>query len=394
MITIKSAQRGFTLLEILIASTLTLVIVAIAMQFAAIMSLEARNVEQQGDLAVRASITASFLQAATDGIGYGWTVRQMAGTSSSDTDAPGVANCAVPQVCPETTTLPFQICEPTTVGAQTCAAQTAPTTTADAFRFFAPRDGVVQAVRILDRKATTLPSNCTLATRTTLDVQGVNASVWNVGDLVLVAKEGHVSVFSVDATFPAGTDALVTRSLTLNLGSPGNLSGDDGGSSVSCNASASLKGAGVYRLRLAVLRLNEASQEVEYATLVNTGERFAFQPVLADIDDFQVRLDLVRFAVAGGAITGASVCGSDTEAILSAPRGIPDCANARLNSRVLDGDVVRLIGVRLGIILRSRGGIGVARDVTGLFDRTAKIGTDRRLRRTVTLFVGLPNALL
>ena len=147
----RRGERAFTLLEILIASTLTLVIVALAMEFAATMSFEARKLEQQGDLAGRASIASSFLQSTTDSIGYGWNVRQAVGNTGKDTDTFGHANCAVPAVCPATTTLPFQICEPTTVGPSTCNPHTAPASTADALRFFAPRDGVIEAVRIVDR---------------------------------------------------------------------------------------------------------------------------------------------------------------------------------------------------------------------------------------------------
>jgi type II secretory pathway pseudopilin PulG len=390
----RARRQAFTLLEVLIASTLTLVIVALALEFAATMSLQARKVEQQGDLAARASIASSFLQSATDSIGYGWNVRQVVGTTSNDTDSFGLANCAVPAVCPATTTLPFQICDPATVGANVCAAQAAPTTSADALRFFLPRDGVIEAVRIVDRNGTTLPSNCTVATSTTFDVKGINATGWTAGDIVLVANFNHVSIFRVNSDFAAGTDPAATRQLTLNLGDPANIAGDDGGAGGSCDAAASLKGAGVYRLRLAALRLNQSTSTLEYGDVVTATGTLTFAPILADVDDFQVRLDLIRYVVASGSITTSSFCFSDTETVLSSAGGIASCDGMRLNSQASNGDVVRLVGLRVGLILRSRGGVDVNKPFTGLFDRTATIGTDRRLRRTITLFAGLPNALL
>ena len=385
---------GFTLLEVLIASTLTLVIVALALEFAATMSLQTRKVEQQGDLAARASVASSFLQSATDSIGYGWNVRQVVANTANDTDSFGLANCAVPSVCPATTTLPFQICDPSTVGANTCAPPTSPSTTADALRFFLPRDGVVEAVRILDRNGTTLPGNCTIATSTTFDVKGINASAWSAGDLVLVANYGHVSIFTVNAAFAAGTDPTVTRQLTLNVGNPGDMANDDGGATATCDASASLKGAGIYRLRLAALKLNPTTSTLDYGDLVSKNGTFSFTPILADVDDFQVRLDLIHYTVASGLITASSICFSDTETVLSTAGTIASCGGVRLNSAPSNGDIVRLVGLRIGLILHSRGGVDVSKSYTGLFDRTATIGTDRRLRRTITLFAGLPNALL
>ena len=65
-----------------------------------------------------------------------------------------------------------------------------------------------------------------------------------------------------------------------------------------------------------------------------------------------------------------------------------------MNSLPSNGDIVRLVGLRIGLLLHSRWGVDVNKSYTGLFDRTATIGTDRRLRRTITLFAGLPNALL
>jgi Tfp pilus assembly protein PilV len=390
----RRTAGGFTLLEVLIASTLTLVIVALALEFAATMSLQARKVEQQGDLAARASVASSFLQSATDSIGYGWNVRQTVGNTANDTDAFGLANCSVPSVCPTTTTLPFQICDPATVGANTCAAQTAPSTTADALRFFLPRDGVIDAVRIVDRNGTALPSNCTISTSTTFDVKGINANAWSAGDIVLVDNYGHVSIFSVNAAFAAGTDPNATRQLTLSVGTPGNIANDDGGATASCDASASLKGAGVYRLRLAALKLNTTTSTLEYADLVSTNGAFSFTPILADVDDFQARLDLIHYTVAAGVITTSSICFSDTESILSTAGTVASCGGVRLNSLPSNGDIVRLVGLRIGLLLHSRGGVDVNKSYTGLFDRTATIGTDRRLRRTITLFAGLPNALL
>lgn len=385
---------GFTLLEVLIASTLTLVIVALALDFAATMSLQARKVEQQGDLAARASIASSFLQSTTDSIGYGWNVRQVVANTTNDTDSFGLANCAVSAVCPTKTTLPFQLCNPATVGASTCEAPTATSTTADALRFFLPRDGVIEAVRIVDRNGSPLPNNCTIATSTTFDVKGINASAWTAGDVVLVANPGHVSIFTVNAAFAAGSDPTVTRRLTLNVGVASDMANDDGGATTACDASASLKGAGVYRVRLAALKQNPTTSTLDYAELVNTGGTFSFTPILADVDDFQVRLDLIRYAVANGAMTTPFICFSDTETVLSTAGAIANCGGARLNSVPANGDVVRLVGLRIGLVLRSRGGVDVSKPFTGLFDRTAQIGTDRRLRRAITLFAGLPNALL
>jgi hypothetical protein len=300
----------------------------------------------------------------------------------------------VPSVCPTATTLPLQICEPATIGQATCAPHSAPARTPDALRFFVPRDGIVEAVRIVDRTGASLPTDCTIASATTFDVRGVNASSWRAGDLALVARRGHVSIVSVAAAFPAGLDPSVTRRLTLLLGNPAALAGDDGGVSAPCSARTSLQGAGLYRLRLAAIRVHPPTRTLEYATLDNTADAFAFVPILDDVDDLQVRLDLIRYGVVGGVIDAAAACFADTEAALATASGIPSCGSVRLNALSRDGDIVRLIGLRIAVLLRSRGGVDVQRPVRGLFDRTDTLAVDGRLRRAVHVFVGLPNALL
>jgi prepilin-type N-terminal cleavage/methylation domain-containing protein len=385
-------RAAFTLIEVMIASAITLVIVAIAMQFAGNMSLEARRLEQQGDLAARMAIANSFLTTATDGIGYGWDVQH--DFSGKKSGSFGTANCPITAVCPAATALPFQVCAPGTAGAGACAAQTSPTNTGDALRFWVPRDGVIEAVRIVDRNATALPTDCNLgSTQVAFDVKGTNPTPWEAGDLVLVSNTGHVSIFSVHTAFAAGTDASVTRVLTL--ANVTGLADDDGGSTTACNATASLKRAGVFRIRLGVVRINQANRTLDFAELVNTGGTFAFQPVISDVDDFQVRLDLQQFTVDNSTklITGVTLCSADAETALTTNQ-IAGCSNNRMNALAAEGNIVRLAGLRLGLILRSRGSVDVPNTFRGLFDRTAVIGTDQRMRRTIFLFAGLPNALL
>jgi hypothetical protein len=258
---------------------------------------------------------------------------------------------------------------------------------------------VIEAVRISDRKTTGLPDDCggTVSSSTTFNVKGVTASDWATGDLGVSSNGKHVSVFTVGAAFAAGTDPTAARELTLALGTVANLALDDGGaaSSPACSAAASLKGAGIFRVRVGVLRLNQTSRTLEYGDLVNSGGTFAFNTVLSDIDDFQVRLDLVRHTVDATTklITGSSLCSADSHTALTAI-AISDCGSKPMNALANNGDIVRLAGLRLGLILRSRGSVDLTSTFTGLFDRTATIGTDRRMRRTVFLFAGLPNALL
>jgi hypothetical protein len=390
----RCSTGAFTLIEVLIASTLTLVTVTIALEFAARMLLHTRKLEQQADLAARASVVASFLPLATDGIGYGWSVRQRVGNTTKDTGSFGVGFCSVAEVCPTPTTLPLQFCEPSTVSNRVCAPPLASQSAPDALRFFSLRDGALQAVRIVQRRGSALPGTCALSSSTTFEVRGVNESSWTSGDVVLVAKDGHVSVLRVSAPFAPSDDATALRLLTLDLPRPDLLALDDGGAAGACNAEASLKDAAVFRVRLSVLRLQQATSTLEWGGLSNTNETFSWVPVLAEVDDFQVRLDLIQHTVKSGMLAGATPCFADSASVLSSAEPVAACNAARLNARSEDGDIVRLIGLRFGLLLRSVAGVESEKSFVGLFDRTSRVGSDRRLRRSIFVFSGLPHALL
>jgi type II secretory pathway pseudopilin PulG len=401
-----SRPRAFTLLEAMVAASVGLIILLGATNLATMMVRTTRIAGDNQALTTRAQLARGMLQPLLAGIGDGWPVDD-AFTSpfTSSTGAPGEAHCApATNLCTAASPRVF----PLTI---LDGGATGP----DALRAIVPRPGAIESVQIQKLAGgIALPTNCTnLPAVPAFDVKGVTSTAWNTGDLVIVSnpKTNRVSVAVVVADFGADTTTPApTRTLQLNLGPPADLAFDDGGRtppSSPCSAAASLQGAFVFPASVIDLRL--ASGAIELAESRTAAQVLdpPFVRALEGIDDLQIRLEIARFPRTGAA-GSASLCTSNGPGTLASQPGIFDggrtfssvgagastCPAAGvLNDNPVVGDVYRITGLELGLLIRGdaiRETAAIA--VPGMFNRTGTVATDTFVRHRATFFIGLPNA--
>ena len=386
--------RGFTLLEMMVASVIAFLIVAAGSELAAAMARNVKRAEEQGDLGMRAAIGHEFLSDILSATAYNWTVPH-ALAASVTTGSLGEGGCAASTgMCAADGQIaaPLQICDGPSVTQSSCAAPT--TTTSDALSTYIPRDTLIDAVAIADRNTTPLTSACdasNVPSTTVFDVKGVNASAWAVNDLVLVTHGTHATIGTVRAAFAVGSDPNVTRQISLDVGTGTTLAFDDGTSAVPCNALASLRGAKVMRIQQVIIRHDQVTRTVFFSHRESGAAALVNDPILSDVDDLQFQLDLARLPPLAA---GPGICTSNTTAIFDGTA----LTTAPCATEVLDGtpgatSVIRVIGLRAGILLRTAVETQTkSSTTTGLFDRTGTSFTDKRLRRTSFVYLGLPNA--
>lgn len=390
----RHRPRGFTLLEMMVASVIAFVIVAAAAELASAMARSVKRAEEQGDLGVRAALSQAFLIDLASGAAYNWNVAHSTGASST-TGSLGPGGCAASTgMCAANGEMPapLRICNGTTVDRATCN-QAPSTTAADALWTYVPRDSLIEAMSIVDRSGTPLTTACdatNVPATVTFSVRGTNSVAWGVDDLVLVARNGHATVGTVKAVFAVGNDPAVSRDLQLDVGTGTTLDKDDGGSGTGCNAQTSLRGAKVMRIRHVVVKHDPTTRALLYGHRAQGAAAFTFETIVGDLDDFQLQLDVARVPAAGS----PGICTSNTSEIFAnaALSGGP-CNAERLNGDASAGSLVRVIGVRAGLLLRTAVETqAVTVTTTGLFDRTGTTFSDKRIRRQHFVYMGLPNA--
>lgn len=386
-------QRGFTLLEMMVASVMAFFIVVAAADLAAAMARSVKRAEEQGDLGVRAALGQAFLIDLASGAAYNWNVAQLTGTSTT-TGSLGPGGCAQSTgMCTANGALaaPVRICNGATVDKAACD-EVASTSTADALWTYVPRDAIIDAVSIVDRSGTLLTDNCdatNVPATVTFTVRGTNAVAWEVDDIVLVSRNNHATVGTVRAAFAIGSDPLANRDLQLDIGTGTTLAFDDGGSTGACNARTSLRGAKVMRIRPVVVKQDAATRNLLYGHREKGADALKFEVIIGEIDDFQLQLDAARVPATGS----PAICTSHTSEIFAntAFSGGP------CNGEKLNGDpaatVIRVIGLRAALLMRSTVETQ-SRTVStpGLFNRTSTTFTDKRIRRSHFVYLGLPNA--
>lgn len=393
--------RAFTLVEMMVASTMAFIMVAAAAELAAAMARHVKRTEEQADLGMRASVGHAYLSSLLSGVAYNWNVTH-AVTATTTSGSLGEGACALSSgMCAATGQMrpPLRICNGATVTASTCAAPT--TTTSDALWTYVPRDDLIEAVTIIDRNTTPLTTACTAANvpaSVDLDVRGQNASAWASGDLVLVSTRAHATIGTLTAAFASDVNPATTRTLSIDVGSGTNLVNDDGFSGTACDATVSLKNAKVIRIRQIVIKQDPATRRLLLGHRDTGAGALVFDTLLSDVDDFQVQLDLAHFTSTLGVPSAPAICTSNTSDILgtgvAALTNITGgaCNGQRLNGNIADTHVNRVVGLRVGVLLRTAVETQAATFTTpALFDRTTTF-TDKRLRRASILYVGLPNA--
>jgi prepilin-type N-terminal cleavage/methylation domain-containing protein len=384
-------HRGFTLVEMMVASVIAIILVNAGAQFAAAMATNVKRAEEQGDLGARQAIAHAFIADVLSGAAYNWNTPRAVG--SNDSGSFGEGGCALSSgFCTSSGEIkpPLQICSSPTVDRNVCNAPTA--TTADALWTYVPRDNVIEAVSILDRNGTPLTNNCDAANvpaATTFDVRGVTSAAWAVDDLVLVSRRGHTTIGTVRAAFGTDANPNNTRQLTIDVGTGATLAFDDG-TAGTCDATISLKGARVMRVTQVVLKQDAATRKLLYGHRNAGSAALTYDPIVSGVDDLQLQLDVVHVPQAGS----PSVCTSNSSNIFSNVNLTTGACNGEaLQPDIAVANVNRVVGLRVGLLFRSTSETqGLNTTTSALFDRTGTTFTDKRLRRAHILYVGLPNA--
>ena len=382
--------RGFTLIELMVASAIGLIILTGATALATAMVRSVRSINEQMLLSTRSQMAQAVLLPTLSSAGFGWNVTSViASPFTSTTGSFGAGHCvSSTNLCTGNTRYPVQITDSTTA--------------ADALSILTPVDGSIESVQIraLNGNAP-IPTNCTsssMNSTVTFDVQGTTTRAWSVGDLVLISHSGHVTVSRVGSAFSTNTTMpLVTRQLTLDMGTNSNLQYDDGGSAVACSADGSLRGAKVFRIAEVRLRTSGGNLEMAVNDTASEVTTPSWLPVVQGVDDLQFRIVIARIPRTSDTTGTASQCTCNGSAFFDGASAFgTSCtctATDRLNEDPAAAPVYRVLGFEVGVLMS-----GDQRQATGnvsysgLFNRSGVVATDTRMRQKSVIFVGMPNA--
>ena len=161
-----------------------------------------------------------------------------------------------------------------------------------------------------------------------------------------------------------------------------------------CNALFSLRNARIFRVKLIVLKVATAGteQKLVIAEHKNGLLPLSFADVISDVDDLGFRFDMMRVV---DTTNVPSLCTSDLSDILNNATVVGgSCAGMRLRNNTSGVDKLRILGLQIGIGLRSRTATDVAPTAArGFFDRSGTtLVTDTRLHRRHTVYAQLPSA--
>ena len=393
-------SRGFTLIEVIVASTIAFILVAAAAEMSSAMGRSVRKVEAQADLGVRTAIAHGFMQRELAPMAFNWNVTAVTNTTTgASTGSFGSGNCnPATKICSliGNDYYPIRICKSSTVSSTTCDAPSP--TEADAVVSFMPRDPVIEAMVIRSKgDGLAFPTDCTLATNpVSVKVSGTNTLQWADGDLVLVSKANHVSLGVLKTSLGTNADLALQRVISIDLGATsgsGGLNADDGGRA-SCSARDSLLSANVVRIKQVILKLDETvgsttNRNLMMGVKTTAAGAMVWNPIIPDVDDLQFQFELAKI---DSATKVGSFCTSDTSNLWTGA-SIASCGGS-LNRLSTAGNVIRVLGLRAAFSVRSRiESEMISRPIPLLFDRTGPTGTDKRSRRTINMFLGTPNAV-
>lgn len=377
--------RAFSLIEVMVASVASLIVLAGAVSFATAMASYSRKLGDDQVLNARIELARQLFQSELPNVGYGWPVDAQAATLRTGAPGPGHCVASTGLCAADSGILPLTIVNSTSGP--------------DALSVILPRDPDVDAVKLLSLSGgAPLPADCTSLTQPqTFDVQGETTAAWAAGDLVAVSRGGHVTVARVNTAFPAdATSPPVVRQLVLDVGATNTLRFDDGGRALdaSCSAEASLLNARVYRVKQLRLRVDTTTRSLEVAESSTAAEVASptFLALLENVDDLQIQLELARFPSTGT----ASTCACNGSGVLTGAAFDATCtctAGEVLNVDASAATVYRILGLKLALTMSGTMDVRPANLTTsGVFDRAGAVATDRKRRRVSTIYVGLPNA--
>jgi|GEM_PF-5536606 len=395
-------RRAFTLLEVIVASTIAFILVGAAAEMSSAMGRSVRKIESQADLGVRTAIAHGFMQRELAPMAFNWNTTNE--TTGLNTGSFGPGNCAISSgVCnlQNGAFFPIRLCKSSTVTSTICDAPSA--TEADAVVSYMPRDPVVESMVVRSKgDGLSLPADCTSFTTNpaSLRVAGTNTVAWSDGDLVLVSRANHASIGVLKTNLAVHTSATIQRTIAVDLGRSSATAGlalDDGGRTASCSARDSLLGASIIRIKQVILTLDEKPGSPTFRNLMigvrNTSAGpLIWSTVIPDVDDLQFQFEMAR--VDASSKTG-SFCTSDTSDLFAGGT-IPSCGGplVREANATAGRHLIRVLGLRAGFTLRS----SIETEPTPrpwplIFNRTGPTGSDRRARRLVFMFLGTPNAM-
>lgn len=389
------------MVEVIVASTIAFILVAAAAEMSSAMGRSVRKVEAQSDLGVRTAIAHGFLQREMAPMAFNWNVTAVTNaTTGATTGSFGPGNCnPATNMCSYIGNdyYPIRICKSSTVSSTTCDAPSA--TEADAVVSFMPRDPLVEAMVIRSKgDGLAFPTDCSLATNpVSVRVTGTNTLQWSDGDLVLVSKPNHVSIGILKTSMGTNADSALQRTISIDLGASngsGGLNADDGGRT-SCSVRDSLLAANVIRIKQVIVRLDETAgsptaDSILMGVKTTASGATVWSPVIPDVDDLQFQFELAKV---DASTKVGSFCSSDTSNLWTGST-ITSCGGPLNRTPGPGANVVRVLGLRAAFVARSTiESETVTRPQTLLFDRTGPIGSDRRLRRTINMFLGTPNAV-
>jgi hypothetical protein len=388
------------LIEVIVASTIAFILVGAAAEMSSAMGRSVRKVEAQADLGVRTAIAHGFLQRELAPMAFNWNVTAVTNTSTGATTGsfgPGNCNPAT-NMCSliGNDYYPIRICKSSTVSSTVCDAPSA--TEADAVVSFMPRDPVIEAMVIRSKSdGLAFATDCALATNpVAVKVTGTNTQAWADGDLVLVSKPNHVSIGILKTALAVNADQTLQRVVSIDLGATSGtigLNADDGGRT-SCSTRDSLLAANVVRIKQVIMRLDESAGSSTYGNLLmgvktTAAGAMVWSPIIPDVDDLQFQFELAKI---DSVTEVGSFCTSDTSNLWTGGT-IASCGGP-LNRDSTSGNVIRVLGLRAAFSVRSRIESEMfSRPTPLLFDRTGPTGSDKRLRRTLNMFLGTPNAV-
>lgn len=383
----RSRTSGFTLLEIIIASTMGILILTAASSLTLSIMKAGRTITEMQALVSRLSLARSYLQPQLSNIGYGWSATNNNAASVS-TGTFGQGYCVSSSgVCSST-------------GAILPLTLTDSTTGTDQLQVIVPRDSVVEALTFTS--AASIPAGTT-AMPFAKDPSGTITSDWSAGDLVLMMttstvdhsnslSSGFALVTSLTGSAPAGT---YTDASPASTGFP-----------IACDSSGALNicdytSTSFYVIRVASVRVRVNSGALQTHRATTTIEALtvstdaSWRSVLSNVDDLQFQLEILRTPLNGA----ATLCTANTSAVLSGAlfstvSALTTCTGAEALRTDIDSTLAsnRLVALKVGLTVRSNVVDGPGLATAGLFNRTTSFAADGRTRHSATFFIGLPNA--
>ncbi|MBI5494652.1 MAG: hypothetical protein HY904_06450 [Deltaproteobacteria bacterium] len=351
-------RAGFTLLELVVASTVMLAVLGGLVMLTASIPKQAHTLAIRVDTQNRLRIARHMLTQELQNAGFGW---RREGYSSVDTGTFGSAGYTV-------TGWPTR---PVLTNFSTTGMDTG----TDTLTVVLPVD--YNALAGVDTTATAVSCPGTTGSAvfpTTTNAS--NAAGWGGVALLFDANVAHLAPIA----------AAASSSLTLTIGDCGTAAGG-GGVAAGANFPRTMS---VTRVKYVTYRV--AAGRLQRAEVTTSGGTASFVDVVDGIEDLQVRFVVTVIPLSGAASTGEVLCEGNTGATFPSADN-STCGSLALRKTAISGnDAVRLTAVEVGLGARS---LPATNDIVtarpALFDHAAG-SSDKYVHRQEVWRVALPNA--